>query len=156
MVRVPQNPETQTPYTGPCPPTKEQLAANPIVRSTLDEAMKGSQDRRVEHGGWIFWNAKSRQIATLIKEPTIAPLNPDVTDTYFMVHLNNPPTSPKGWYIVGTFHTHPENVNEDPQDIAVDNSRKVPGMVRMPNGGISPYGAYDRGIWNRDLPKNCQ
>jgi YD repeat-containing protein len=152
----PQKTDTPKPYTGPCPPTKEQLAANTIVKDTLDEAMKGAQARGVEHGGWIFWNKKTGKIATLIKEPTIARLNPEVSDRWDAVFLNNPPPPPNGWYIVGTFHTHPENVNEDPQDIALENSRKIPSMIRMPNGGISPYGAYDRGIWGRDLPKRCQ
>jgi hypothetical protein len=151
----PQTTTTPTPYTGPCPPTKEQLATNPVVKKTLDEAMEGSQSRRVEHGGWIFWNRTSGRIATYIKVPTIARLNPDITDRYDRIFLNNPPPPPNGWHIVGTFHTHPENVNEDPQDIAVEDSRKIPGMIRMPNGGISPYGAYNRGIWGRDLPKRC-
>jgi YD repeat-containing protein len=155
-VHEPQNSETQTVYSGPCPPTKEKLAANSTVKETLDEAMKRSEARRVEHGGWIYWNKKSSKIATLIKEPTIAPLNPDITDTYLRVFLNNPPGAPKGWEIVGDFHTHPENVSEDPQDIAVNDSHKIPGMVRMPDGKISPYGNYDRGVWNRDLPQHCK
>lgn len=118
--------------------------------------MKSAQSRRVEHGGWVYWNKKTGRIVTLIKEPTIDPLNPRTSDTRSQVFLNNPSPPPKGWEIVATFHTHDEDVNEDEFDIAVENSRKIPGMVRMPNGRISPYGAYDRGIWKRDLPKRCQ
>jgi YD repeat-containing protein len=153
---ISQQTERSKSYTGPCPPTKQQLAANPIVIKKLDEAFKRSLDRGVEHGGWIYWNKNSGKIVPYIKEPTIARLNPDITDKYDAVFLNSPGTPPKGWFIVATFHTHPEEVNEDPQDIAVDNSRKIPGMVRMPSGRISTYGAYDRGIWDQDLPRECQ
>ncbi len=152
----PQDPGSTNEYTGPCPPTKAELAENPIVKATLDEAADRAQKRRVEHGGWIFWNPKSGKIATYIKPPTIAPLNTDINDNYLRVFLNNPPPTPKGWLIVGTFHTHPEDVNEDPQDIVADDERKVPGMVRMPDGKISPYGNYNRGIWNRELPQRCK
>jgi len=144
------------PYMGPCPPTKEQLAANQVVKRTLDEAMKRAQDLRVEHGGWILWNAATGQINAIIKEPKIDPLNPKTSDNFLQVYLNNPPSTPKGWFIVGTFHMHLGNIGEDDADIAIDDGRKVPGMVRTTDGKIHPYGHHDRGIWNRDLPKRCR
>ncbi len=139
-----------------CPPTREQLAKNPVVQKALNEAFQLSKSSRVERGGWIYWNKRSNKVFTIIKDPpTINPLNPKAGDTYLQVYLSYPPSPPKGWAIVGDFHTHPEDVGPDDWDEGNENNLyRVPGIVQTPNRSI-PYGP-NRGIWKSDLPAGCK
>jgi hypothetical protein len=127
------------------------------VKRGLNEALRRGIERILEHGGWVFWNKATGRLFTIIKEPTVDPLNVSgVADRWDRVYLTNPPTPPAGWSIIATFHTHLENVGSHSFDIAVDNARKVPGLIITPNGKIEPYGDYKRGIWFKDLPTGCR
>jgi hypothetical protein len=110
------------------------------------------QSGRIERGGWIYWNARSGKVFTILKDPKIDPLNPRTSDTLWQIDLNNPPTPPRGTYIVGDFHSHLDAGPED-WDIANETARKVPGIVISP-AGPEPYG-LNRGIWGKDLPPGC-
>jgi hypothetical protein len=88
------------------------------------------QSGRIERGGWIYWTPKTGKIFTILKDPKIDPLHPENSDTINQIDLNNPPTPPKGWYIVGDFHTH-DDAGPDDWDIANERVRKVPGIVHL-------------------------
>jgi hypothetical protein len=110
------------------------------------------QSGRIERGGWIYWNARSGKVFTILKDPKIDPLNPKTSDTLWQIDLNNPPTPPRGTYIVGDFHSHLD-AGPDDGDIGNETTRKVPGIVISP-AGPEPYGP-NRGIWYKDLPPGC-
>jgi RHS repeat-associated protein len=136
-----------------CPPTGGQLANNSIVKAGLNQALKEGIKRRLEHGGWVFWNKATSALFTIIKQPTVDPLNVSgVADRWDAVFLGSPPSPPAGWSIIATFHTHLENVGAHSFDIALENARRIPGLIIMPNGKIDVYGNFSRGIWNTNLP----
>lgn len=131
--------DSQKPYTGPCPPTREVLAASITVREAFKEAFKRAEVFRslhgywVEHGGWIYWKRGTRNtFAYYIKEPAVSPpLPPDYPfiDRSDRVWLNNPPPAPRGWEIVAQFHIHNVNVGAWEGDDASPNQNKVPGLL---------------------------
>lgn len=154
-----------------CPPSKSELLANPILKTTLDEAMRRSDKIREEYGtwievgGWIYWNSNTGRVTVIFKETVIAPLNMppytqdnSMSDSSGQVQLGRPPMPKvKGLYIVATFHTHATEAGPDPTyDVGINNGYKVPGFVRTTDGKIHPYGNYDRGIWKTDLPSHCR
>jgi RHS repeat-associated protein len=156
----PQNPATGTDGHEfahsrlPCPPTGQQLAKNPVVKKGLQQAFDLMQSGRIERGGWIYWNARSGKVFTILKDPPyVDPLHPKDSDNLFQVGLNNPPTPPRGTYIVGDFHSHID-AGPDDWDIGNENVRKVPGIVINP-AGPQVYGP-NRGIWYKDLPSGCR
>ena len=141
-----------------CPPTADELLKNPKVQATLKEALKRGLELNVEHGRWIFWKRTTGGVSALIKQPTIDPLNASgEADDWDRVYLNNPPTPPQGWVIVGTFHVHLEPVGPsgDFDNWAADQF-KTPGIHIDSSGRMSTYGNYERGIWNTDLQPPCR
>lgn len=120
----------------------------------------GRTDRFVEHGGWILWKqGTSNTFKYLIKEPqTIfnTPPGYQFTDHSTRVWLHAPPTPPKGWEFVAIFHVHPDSSTPHEGDTFSADAVKVPGFVGEPGGKIYMVGNYNRGIINRDLPKNCR
>lgn len=141
-----------------CPPTADQLAKNPKVIGALKEALKRGLERRLEHGGWIYWNRLTNRLFTIIKQPTVDPLNVSgQADRWDAVYLNNPPTPPQGTEIVGSFHVHlePLGPSGDFDNWAADQF-KTPGVHMDSSGRISTYGNYKRGIWNKGAPPGCK
>jgi RHS repeat-associated protein len=160
------DPQTDTvSYTGPCPPTGDELAANKVVKDAIHETSKKADEFRdtwgywIEHGGWIFWNPKTRKIATYMKRPATSPpfaKDYPYLDTAVGVYLDYPPPNPAGWLLVGKFHVHVEDSWNPETDGAAANRNKVPGLVGTPNGTIYVGGSYKRGLWNSDLPERCR
>jgi len=141
-----------------CPPTADQLAKNPKVIGALKEALKRGLERRLEHGGWIYWNRLTNRLFTIIKQPTVDPLNVSgEADRWDRVFLGHPPTPPAGTEIVGSFHVHLEAIGPsgDFDNWAADQF-KTPGIHMTSAGRISTYGNYKRGIWNKGTPPGCK
>lgn len=134
----------------PCPPTREQLADDPVVVRAMHQAWRESnpgarRDLRREQGGWIY----VRNGRTIIRRARAG--GPDSID------LNNPPQIP-GALLVGDFHTHPgfktqtrpgsnQTYNPAPSDpdVAQALARGVPGLVISEGMKITPYGPKRRG-----------
>ena len=135
-----------------CPPTADELAKNPKVISALKEALKRGLERKLEHGGWVYWNSIKNRLFTIIKEPTVDPLHPALSDRWDRVFLNNPPSPPNGTIIVGSFHVHLEAVGPsgDFENAGADQF-KAPGIHMDSEGKISTYGNYKRALF-----KNCK
>lgn len=149
----------------PCPPTGEALAANPVVKGAIREASQQADKFRdehgywIEHGGWIYANLRTGQVATYIKPPATSPPFPKdypYLDGSVGVYLDNPPSPPKGMQIVGKFHIHDTDDWNAEADGAAADRNKVPGLVGTPNGTIYVGGSHKRGIWNSDLPSRCR
>jgi hypothetical protein len=137
----------------PCPPTGQELAANPIVKRDLKNAFKLSKEGKIERGGWIYWNKTTGKVFTILKDPpTDDPLHPNLSDSYLKVFLNNPPSAKKGLAIVGDFHTHLETGGPDDYDEGLEQQRKVPGII-IDAERTWVYGPK-RGMWYQDV-KGC-
>ena len=69
-----------------------------------------------EEGGWIYYNPGLNQYQTRPQKPGIG----------VHINLDNPPDLGPGWYLVGTYHTHPDGPPAIQGEVRL--------MRRMPRG----------------------
>ena len=120
------------------PPTKEDIIKNKVVLDAIGKAWRESNpyiddnSKKSEQGGWIYVRPSTWSWGTRRAEP--------LTNSH--IDLRDPPILIGGWYIVGTFHTHP-NLGTDPgakapwepfpsdaDNYFADEVFHVPGIIR--------------------------
>lgn len=159
----PVAPNTEPQRRQPCPPSKQEISESAAVQQGLEEALqryeklKRDTGKSVEHGGWILWNRRTGRISVRHKTPVLGPPlgNQPAADGYFGVYLNNPPRTPRGSAIVGTFHIHVENLGATDFDDAATDQYGVPGILATPDRKWYTHGNYNRGIWGQGTPPGC-
>jgi hypothetical protein len=127
------------PPTGLCGPTGVELANHPIVIRAMDEAWRDSNPGDPmtchEEGGWIYLNRVTGQIFTH-RAPPGGQAFIDLSEPVLYLDA----------VVVGSFHTHPNLgwvAEPSDADFALEDARRVPGLVRS-EFGIHPYGRFLR------------
>ncbi len=154
---------------GGCPP--KSAGATFFFAGAFDIYEKALNDMSAhnghEEGGWIYQDAKGNLKAVLKDRHTVA----DPQDSAIQIFLGSPPKI-KGMRVVGTFHTHTNDVGVSGEAVDLGNGMirvsgdylpnyqmKIPGMVltRPHDGTGQGYRIYGPGpgFMNVGMPKGC-
>ena len=114
-------------------PTTEELLRNPVLQNALEEAWKDSLPNDVnlrhEEGGWVYFDPTTSRVEVRRAMPGVLAA----------IDLSGPLTI-AGFYVVATFHTHPNpsaegwEMGPSDQDASSALSLGVPCFIRAEDG----------------------